>query len=458
MSEILHFSKYRFLILSVLIYFASSSTSAQTTISGKVIDAGNKEMLPYVNIGIKHKNIGTVSAKNGSYSILIPTQNQDDTLTFSMVGYNEFNLPLRNIISTDPQTIKLEARHLALEPARVTVKLVEKKIGLVKNHALIHFVDGSTNKNDIFEIAQLVKLDTILTKITSVNLTITEAREDSGLFRINFYGFDGLRPTGRVVETSLIQTHAIVPGLLLFDLKKYNIYLKGNIVIGIEFLPTGKANSGRINYEVKLGGPAKSFVRTSSQGDWRVPPHHYRLFITALTRADAKTPPTEEDEDKETHPSVRLFSLNVQDSFSVFVRLPKDYARHKHQKYPVVFLLDANAYFDNVSNVMSEISKNYSAPEPILIGIGYKDFIQDDSLRNRDFTYPKALVSDSFSVSGGADKFLGFIEKELIPFVDRTYRTDTTSRTIMGHSLGGYFTLYALERELVERNNRFRHF
>ena len=272
MPEILHFSKYRFLIFCVLNCFASSSTSAQTTISGKVMDGDNKEMLPYVNIGIKHKNIGTVSAKNGSYSILIPTQNQDDTLTFSMVGYNEFTLPLRNIISPDPQTIQLKARHLTLEPARVTVKLVEKKIGLVKNHALIHFVDGSTNKNDIFEIAQLIKLDTILTKITSVNLTITEAREDSGTFRINFYGFDGLRPTGRVVETSLIQTHAIVPGLLVLDLKKYNIYLKGNIVIGIEFLPTGKVNSGRINYEVKLGGPAKSFVRTSSQGDWRVPP------------------------------------------------------------------------------------------------------------------------------------------------------------------------------------------
>src|ERR1700743_570917 len=124
MPEFLHFSKYRFLVFSILICFASSSISAQTTISGKVIDADNKEMLPYVNIGIKHKNIGTVSTKNGSYSILIPAQDEDDTLTFSMVGYNEFNLPLRNIILRDPQIIQLKARHLTLEPARVTVKLV----------------------------------------------------------------------------------------------------------------------------------------------------------------------------------------------------------------------------------------------------------------------------------------------------------------------------------------------
>jgi len=47
-------------------------------------------------------------------------------------------------------------------------------------------------------------------------------------------------------------------------------------------------------------------------------------------------------------------------------------------------------------------------------------------------------------LSGGAANFLSFINYELIPYVDKSYSTDTAKRTLMGHSLGGYFTLYAL--------------
>jgi pimeloyl-ACP methyl ester carboxylesterase len=43
--------------------------------------------------------------------------------------------------------------------------------------------------------------------------------------------------------------------------------------------------------------------------------------------------------------------------------------------------------------------------------------------------------------------FYHFIKTELKPYIERTYRTDTTNRTLMGHSLGGYFVLYALLKE-----------
>ena len=39
--------------------------------------------------------------------------------------------------------------------------------------------------------------------------------------------------------------------------------------------------------------------------------------------------------------------------------------------------------------------------------------------------------------SGGAPAFLDFLEHELIPFIDRTYRTNTSDRGLLGHSLGG---------------------
>src|ERR1700690_2314992 len=42
--------------------------------------------------------------------------------------------------------------------------------------------------------------------------------------------------------------------------------------------------------------------------------------------------------------------------------------------------------------------------------------------------------------------FLDFLEHEVIPFVDRTYRTIPSDRGLLGHSYGGLFAIYALEQ------------
>ena len=109
-------------------------------------------------------------------------------------------------------------------------------------------------------------------------------------------------------------------------------------------------------------------------------PHHYRLFVTALVSDKKKKFNQDELEEKESLPVTTLFSENVKDSFSIFVSLPKDYAKKKNQNFPVIYLLDANVYFDIIADAMNEIHS-----KAILVGIGYKDFVMMDSLRNRDY-------------------------------------------------------------------------
>jgi predicted alpha/beta superfamily hydrolase len=52
-------------------------------------------------------------------------------------------------------------------------------------------------------------------------------------------------------------------------------------------------------------------------------------------------------------------------------------------------------------------------------------------------------VDDEKSPYGAGDKFLSFIEKELIPFIDSNYRT-SGYKTLCGNSRGGLFVLYSL--------------
>ena len=152
---------------------------------------------------------------------------------------------------------------------------------------------------------------------------------------------------------------------------------------------------------------------------------------------------------------IRFYSKSISDSLSIFVNLPNDYNPQQKEKYPVVYLLDANLYFDIVATVINKYSEVGLAPSVILVGIGYKDFPTMDSLRNRDYTYPIAIPEYKMATSGGADKFLNFINSELIPFIDKGYNTDKLKRVLAGHSLGGYFSAYALLQDLSGKNNNF---
>ena len=75
-------------------------------------------------------------------------------------------------------------------------------------------------------------------------------------------------------------------------------------------------------------------------------------------------------------------------------------------------------------------------PETIVVGIGYGSLNKSVvKKRNRDYRPDQ---------TGGADNFLEFVSKELIPYIDSNYKTIPGDRTIIGYSLGGLFCLYTL--------------
>jgi len=105
-------------------------------------------------------------------------------------------------------------------------------------------------------------------------------------------------------------------------------------------------------------------------------------------------------------------------------------------KYPILILLDGSTHFKTASGIVnfmsSDRNRNYFMPETIIVAIENVD-------RERDFTVTK-LKTKRPNRMGGGRNFLNFIEKELIPFIDKNYRTKPT-RTLVGHSLGGLLTL-----------------
>ncbi|MEH6537542.1 MAG: alpha/beta hydrolase-fold protein [Psychroserpens sp.] len=112
------------------------------------------------------------------------------------------------------------------------------------------------------------------------------------------------------------------------------------------------------------------------------------------------------------------------------------------KKYPVVYLLDGDAHFTSVVGLIERFSVNNITPEMIVVAI-------PNTNRTRDLTPSKAepnppmVTQDRSEQSGGGKNFLAFIEKELMPYIDKTYPTEPY-KMLIGHSFGGLFVMDAL--------------
>jgi hypothetical protein len=162
------------------------------------------------------------------------------------------------------------------------------------------------------------------------------------------------------------------------------------------------------------------------------------FFLLAVVISRAQTPESEvslADTQQRT-----LTSAKIGQRYELLVSLPEGYAK-SGQSYPVLYVLDGWHFplmaFIQQNNVYSKRIR------PVIIvnvSHGATGYV---ALRARDFTPTRTAREAN---SGGAAAFLDFLEHQLIPFVDRTWRTVPTDRGLLGHSYGGLFAIYALEQ------------
>lgn len=132
---------------------------------------------------------------------------------------------------------------------------------------------------------------------------------------------------------------------------------------------------------------------------------------------------------------IELKSSILNETRELNIYLPQGYSEDLSKNYPVIYLLDGalNEDFIHISGIVQfgAFSWINMIPESIVVGVANVD-------RKRDFTFPSQIELDrqEFPTAGKSEKFISFLQMELQPFVDKTYRT-TSVKTIIGQSFGG---------------------
>ena len=140
------------------------------------------------------------------------------------------------------------------------------------------------------------------------------------------------------------------------------------------------------------------------------------------------------------------------ENYIIQVGLPINYSTSQ-KSYPVLYVTDGDVLFGMAHGIALDgwMRLGNDIKDIIVVGIGYGQGM--DVLwkkRARDLSPSKDTIWDmgkQFPNAGGADNFLKFIQYELFPVVNKSYRINQDSVAIFGHSFGGLFAAYILFKQ-----------
>ena len=145
--------------------------------------------------------------------------------------------------------------------------------------------------------------------------------------------------------------------------------------------------------------------------------------------------------------------------YNLSVSLPMHFSKSDTTHYPVLYLLDGGLAFPVAHAARTSLDLSGEMEDVIIVSIEYQweqSLVPWMTTRWKDYTPSKDEKADAnpaflkmFDLkagalaSGGGPVFLEVLKNEIIPFIDKQYKTND-DRGISGHSLGGLFAGYCL--------------
>lgn len=126
----------------------------------------------------------------------------------------------------------------------------------------------------------------------------------------------------------------------------------------------------------------------------------------------------------------------LKDSRKLKIQLPRNYTSNTDKVYPIVLVLDADYLFEPVAGNVDYYSYWEEMPEAIVVGI----------MQGRQRDFDGQYDATSFFPEESGARFFEFIGMELIPFIDKEYRTAKFILAI-GHEYMGNFINYYLFKD-----------
>lgn len=241
-------------------------------LAGTITDAKTGQGIPFVNIGVVGKVLGTVSNEQGAYHLGYQPALAADTVRVSSLGYQPRRLLLRELLAQPS---------LALVPAAVPLGGVQVSARNPLRH--LHTLgftkaDGNTtvsfNSHDLgAQVGTRIQLRRRPTLLRSITFNIATNQVGRLTFRVNILRLTAAgEPTSvQLLPRNLLVTTDITHGPVTIDLTADKLLLSEDFFLALEWVQGGDAQ--RLHDGLMLmGGIGYAnndlYYRQTSQANW----------------------------------------------------------------------------------------------------------------------------------------------------------------------------------------------
>ncbi|TGE15295.1 carboxypeptidase-like regulatory domain-containing protein [Hymenobacter elongatus] len=265
-------SSYSWLKILALPAFLLPATTRAQVISGKILDAKTHAVLPFVNIGVLHKSVGTVADAQGAYHLSVASVSAHDTIRVSGLGFRPRLLRVQEL--QQQPTVELSPEAVLLREVKVKAK------GFYKRTHLLGFKNPDASgtltmsSNDLgTEIGSVINLSRRPTRVVNANFNVAYNHSGPLTFRVNMYR---LRPDGKPSEEKLLRRDVIVTfgsekGTISVDLTPDQLILDEDFMLALEWIdgPNQAQVKSNLAFVAGLGYANNDFyLRQTSQATW----------------------------------------------------------------------------------------------------------------------------------------------------------------------------------------------
>lgn len=226
-------------ILWVLAFLIFPIVSNCQVIQGLILDEETKKPIPFVNVAIIDKSIGTVSNERGEFSLPITESNYSDIVGVSSIGYSTARIQVEKLINSSNTNIKsISLSPLAYAISEVIIrprnmKYVKVGNGSGKNRYKVGFGPNDKLGREMGTIIPVKAKDAYLEKAV-VNIALNKYGKIK--LRLNIYNVEKSLPTERINLDPIYFETDIKEGQCVIDLKKYSIKVDHDFFISIEYI------------------------------------------------------------------------------------------------------------------------------------------------------------------------------------------------------------------------------
>ena len=246
-----------------------TALNAQHILQGRIIDAFTKEPLPFVNIGVLKKELGTVSNEDGFFFLEVPDLFAKETLRFSMIGFDERDFQVADLeaILLSNNTLVLAEQTTFLEEVVLTAekKWDTRVSGNSTTSKLL--ITGFTSNQLGNEIALFVKVKKTPAYIDGIQFSVVENIYPEVRFRVNVYSSDYRFPDENIMKENIFVTLKQSEGLISVDLKEYDILVDDDVFISLEWIDEDLGSEG-LWFSAGVFGKS-IYARSTSQAEWK---------------------------------------------------------------------------------------------------------------------------------------------------------------------------------------------